>query len=65
MCGLKKDVAGLEHNTHSTLPKSFLQLIARIKDRLANQRVGCGIAVLRTVINIVGETTPTGWTFFH
>src|SRR5687767_7119675 len=61
----KKNVPSLKNNAHAPLTESFLQLVARVEDGLAHQRVSSHVAVLRTVVNIVWETTPTGWTFFH
>jgi hypothetical protein len=61
----EKDVAGLKHHTHTALSQSSLQLIASIEYGLAQERWRGLIAVLRTVVNFVRETAPTGWTFFH
>ena len=58
-------MTGLKHDAHSTLAQSPLELIARIEYGLAQQRWRSGIAVLRTMDNLVRETAPTGWTFFH
>jgi hypothetical protein len=63
--GLEKYVPGLKHNAHSALAQPTLELIARIEYGLAQQRWRGGIAVLRTMDNLVRETAPTGWTFFH
>jgi hypothetical protein len=56
---------GLKNHSHAALTQSSLQLVARIEDGFADQRWRRGIAVLRTVVDFIGETAPTGWTFFH
>jgi hypothetical protein len=58
-------MSSLKNDSHAPLAQSSLKLVARIEDGFANQRWGCGIAVLRTVVDFIGETAPTGWTFFH
>jgi hypothetical protein len=58
-------MSSLKNDSHASLAQSSLKLITRIEDRFANQRWGGGIAVLRTVVDFIGETAPTGWTFFH
>jgi hypothetical protein len=55
----------LKHYAHAALAESTLELVASVKDRLAEQRWSRSITVLRTVVDFVGETAPTGWTFFH
>jgi hypothetical protein len=43
----------------------LLQLIATVEDGFARNRMHRRITVIRTVVDVVRETAPTGWTFFH
>src|SRR5262245_46613953 len=62
---LEKDVTSLKDDSHPTLSESSFQLVTSVQNGIAKQRgQGC-VAVLGTVIYVVGETAPTGWTFFH
>ena len=65
MSCLEENMPGFKDNSHSSLAESSLQLIASIEYGLANKRWRRCVAVLGTVIDFVGETAPTGWTFFH
>jgi hypothetical protein len=58
-------VAGLKHHAHSALTQSPFQLVAGVEYGFAKKRLRCGIAVLRTMVDFVRETAPTGWAFFH
>jgi hypothetical protein len=55
----------LKDDTHTALTESSFQLITSVEDRFAQQRLSGGIAILRTMIYVIGEAAPTGWTFFH
>ncbi len=61
----EKDVPRLKDDAHAALAQSPFQLVAGIEYGFAKQRWRGGIAVLRTVVDFVRETAPTGWTFFH
>jgi hypothetical protein len=58
-------VTGLKDNAHPASTQSPFQLVASVEDGLAQQRLCGGIAVLRTMIYVIGEAAPAGWTFFH
>jgi hypothetical protein len=58
-------MARLKDDSHPALSEASLQLVTSIEYGLAKQRWRGGIAVLRTVVDFVWETAPTGWTFFH
>lgn len=62
---LEKNVTRLEDHAHSTLAQTPLQLIAGIEYGFALKRLSSRVPVLWTVVDFVGETAPTRWTFFH
>ena len=61
----EKDVPCFIDDTHAALAETLLELIATVEDRLTLDRQGCLNTVVRTVIDLVGETTATGWALFH
>src|SRR5215813_9581828 len=60
MLGLEEDVTTLKDDSHSALSQPALQLITSIQNGITEQRGQSCIAVLGTVIYVVGETAPTG-----
>jgi hypothetical protein len=62
---LEENMTRLKNNTHASLAQTLLELIASVKYWFPQQRRRGGIAVLRTVVYVIGETAPTGWAFFH
>ena len=61
----EKDVPRFVYDTHAALAQTLLELIASVEDRLSLDRQGCLNTVVRTVIDLVGKTTATGWALFH
>jgi hypothetical protein len=52
-------------DAHAAVSDASIELIATIKNRLTRDRLSRGVTVVWTVINLVRETAPTNWTFFH
>ena len=63
--GFQKDVTRFINHAHAALAQTLLELVTAIKDGLAADGRSRGRPVIRTVQDVVGETTTTGWAFFH
>src|SRR5215831_3967569 len=58
-------MACLIDDAHPALPQPFFQLVAAIEDWFTADRCSCRSAVIGTMQYVIGETTATGWAFFH
>jgi hypothetical protein len=58
-------VARLIDDAHAAVSDASIELIATVKDWLTGDRLGRGVTVVWTVIDVVRETAPTNWAFFH
>src|SRR5262245_45240749 len=65
VCSFKKGVTSLEDYSHSTPPEPAFQEITTVKSWFPEKRWSGLITVLWTVIDFVGEATPTNRAFFH
>src|SRR5437667_150742 len=58
----EKDVPRFVNDAHAALTQAFLELVTAVEDRLTADGRRHLDAVFRTVVDVVRETTATGWT---
>ena len=63
--GFQKDMTRFVNDAHAALAQPFLELITAVEDRLAADGRRHLDSMVGTVVDVVRETTATGWTLFH
>ena len=61
----RSDVACLKDHAHAAVTDTAFELIATVKDRLACNGLSRGVAVVRTVVDVIGVTATADRAFFH
>jgi hypothetical protein len=65
MRSLEKDVPRLKHDTHTALPETTFEQVARIKSRFTKKGLCSRFTVLGAVAGFVGVAPPALGAFFH
>jgi hypothetical protein len=65
VCGFEKDVTRLKDHTHAAMTEASFQLITSVENRFAGDGERRRIAVIRAMVDVIGKTATTSWTFFH
>jgi hypothetical protein len=55
----------LKDDAHPAVTQPPFQLIAAVENRFTEDGLGRRVTVIRAVVDVIGETATTSWTFFH
>jgi hypothetical protein len=58
-------MTSLKNDAHAALAQASFQLVPAVEHRFAGDRVNRALAIIRTMVYLVCETAPAGWTFSH